>query len=88
MAAAPGAPPLASAWHRPSRVARHVEVVMLVLRRRVGESVVVGGDVVVTVLEVRGEVVRLGIDAPRDVVVHRSEVVEAIAAVERDVDAG
>jgi len=53
---------------------------MLVLSRKVGESVVIGGDVIVTVLEVRGEVIRLGIDAPREVVVHRSEVVEAIAA--------
>ena len=59
---------------------------MLVLSRKVGESIVIGGEVVVTVLEVRGEVIRLGIDAPRDVVVHRSEVVEAIAVAERDSD--
>ena len=47
---------------------------MLVLSRRAGESVMVGNDVVVTVLEVRGDVVRLGIKAPRSVQVHREEV--------------
>jgi carbon storage regulator len=46
----------------------------LVLSRRAGESVVIGDDVVVTVLEVRGDVVRLGIRAPRSVQVHREEV--------------
>ena len=40
---------------------------MLVLSRRVGESIVIGDDVTVTVLEVRGDVVRVGIDAPRSV---------------------
>jgi carbon storage regulator len=53
---------------------------VLVLSRRVGESVVIGGDVVVTVLEVRGDVIRIGVDAPREVPVHRSEVFEAIEA--------
>lgn len=47
---------------------------MLVLSRRVGESITIGDDVVVTVLEVRGDVVRVGIDAPRSVRVHRQEV--------------
>ncbi len=47
---------------------------MLVLSRRANESIVIGGDVVVTVLEVRGDQVRLGIDAPRSVTVHREEV--------------
>ena len=47
---------------------------MLVLSRRAGESVVIGHDVVITVLEVRGDVVRIGIDAPRSVQVHREEV--------------
>ncbi|MBO9570509.1 MAG: carbon storage regulator CsrA, partial [Cellulomonas iranensis] len=51
---------------------------MLVLTRRVGESVVIGDDVVVTVLEVRADGVRLGIDAPRHVRVHRSEVLDAV----------
>jgi carbon storage regulator len=47
---------------------------MLVLSRRPGESVIIGNDVVVTVLEVRGDVVRLGIRAPRVIQVHREEV--------------
>lgn len=64
---------------------------MLVLTRRVGESVVIGDDVVVTVLEVRSDGVRLGIDAPRHIRVHRSEVLEAVReanarAVEADDD--
>lgn len=55
---------------------------MLVLSRRVGESIVIGdGDeqVTVTVLEVRGDVVRVGIDAPRSVRVHRAELLEQLA---------
>ncbi|HET9188892.1 MAG TPA: carbon storage regulator CsrA [Acidothermaceae bacterium] len=47
---------------------------MLVLSRRVGESIMIGPDVVVTVLEVRPDLVRIGIKAPRDVEVHREEV--------------
>jgi carbon storage regulator len=47
---------------------------MLVLSRRVGESVTIGDDVVVTVLEARGDVIRIGIDAPRSVAVHRTEL--------------
>ena len=47
---------------------------MLVLTRRPGESIVIGGNIVVTVLEVRSDQVRIGIDAPRSVQVHREEV--------------
>jgi carbon storage regulator len=47
---------------------------VLVLSRRVGESIMIGQDVTVTVLEVRSDLVRLGIKAPRDVDVHREEV--------------
>jgi carbon storage regulator len=47
---------------------------VLVLSRRVGESIMIGSDVVVTVLEVRPDLVRIGIKAPRDVEVHREEV--------------
>lgn len=43
-----------------------------------GESIVVGDDVTVTVLEVRGDVVRIGIDAPRSVAVHRAELLEEL----------
>lgn len=52
---------------------------MLVLSRRAGESVVIGDGVTVTVLEVRGDVVRIGIDAPRSVPVHRGEVAQQLA---------
>jgi carbon storage regulator len=51
---------------------------VLVLTRRSNQSIMIGTDIVVTVLEVRGEQVRLGIKAPRDVEVHREEVFEAL----------
>lgn len=51
---------------------------MLVLSRRVGESVVIGDDITVTVLEVRGDVVRIGIDAPRSVAVNRAELLAEV----------
>ena len=47
---------------------------MLVLTRRANQSIVIGADVTVTVLEIRGDQVRLGISAPRSVSVHREEV--------------
>jgi carbon storage regulator len=53
---------------------------VLVLSRRTGESVMIGHEVVVTVLEVRGDVVRVGIKAPRDVDVHREEVYAELQA--------
>ena len=56
---------------------------MLVLSRRVGESVMIGDDVVLTVVEVRGDIVRLGIDAPLDVKVHREEVYREVEAANR-----
>lgn len=52
---------------------------MLVLSRRQGESVVIGDDVVVTVLEIRGDVVRIGVDAPRHVQVRREELLAQVA---------
>ncbi len=51
---------------------------MLVLSRRPNESIVINDKIVVTVIEIRGDKVRLGIEAPRDVPIHRSEVFEAI----------
>jgi carbon storage regulator len=57
---------------------------MLVLTRRAGESVMIGDDVVITVLEARGDVIRLGIQAPRDVQVHREEVWKELQAVNRE----
>lgn len=57
---------------------------MLVLSRRPGESVVVGDDITITVLEVRGDVIRIGIDAPRSVAVHRAELLEQLESVNRE----
>ncbi len=57
---------------------------MLVLTRRSGESVMVGDDVVITVLETRGDVVRLGILAPRSVQVHREEVYRELQRANRE----
>ena len=51
---------------------------MLVLTRRVNESIVINDDVSVLVVEVRGDRVRLGIEAPKDVTVHRKEIYDAI----------
>lgn len=51
---------------------------MLVLSRQRDESIIIGDNVVVTVVDVRGDKVRLGIDAPVEIPVHRREVYEAI----------
>ena len=51
---------------------------MLVLTRRVGESIRIGDDIEVTILEDRGHQIRVGIEAPKEVPVHRSEVLERI----------
>lgn len=60
---------------------------MLILTRRVGESVVIGEDVTVTVLGVKGNQVRIGINAPKTVAVHREEIFERIKS-GRSGDAG
>ncbi|MFI5493137.1 carbon storage regulator CsrA [Actinoplanes sp. NPDC051859] len=57
---------------------------MLVLTRKAGESVMIGDDVVVTVLEARGDVIRIGIQAPRDVQVHREEVYQELRNANRE----
>ena len=57
---------------------------MLVLSRRAGESVVLGDDITITVLEVRGDVVRVGIDAPRSLKVHRAELLAQLEASNRE----
>lgn len=51
---------------------------MLILTRRVGESLMIGDEVNVTVLGIRGNQVRIGVDAPKDVAVHREEIYERI----------
>ncbi len=53
---------------------------MLILARKVGQKIVIGDDVELTVVEVRGDQVRLGITAPRSIAVHRKELLEQIAA--------
>ena len=51
---------------------------MLVLSRHRDESIIIGDDIVVTIVDIRGDKVRLGINAPQDIPVHRQEVYEAI----------
>jgi carbon storage regulator len=51
---------------------------MLILTRRVGETVMIGNEVTVTVLGVKGNQVRIGVNAPKDVAVHREEIYERI----------
>ncbi len=51
---------------------------MLVLSRKKNESIIINDNITLTVVEIRGDKVRLGIDAPKEVTVHRREVYEAI----------
>ncbi|MFM8735949.1 MAG: carbon storage regulator CsrA [Pirellulales bacterium] len=60
---------------------------MLVLSRKKDESIVINNDITIVVVEIRGDKVRLGVEAPKEVPVHRREVFEAIARGE-PVDAG
>lgn len=59
---------------------------MLILTRRVGETLMVGDEVSVTVLGVKGNQVRLGVNAPKDVAVHREEIYERIKNEQNPVD--
>ncbi len=52
---------------------------MLVLARKVGQQIIIGEEIEVTVLEVRGEQVRLGINAPRSISIHRKELLTQVA---------
>ena len=54
-------------------------VIMLILTRRVGEALMVGDDTKIVVLGVKGSQIRLGINAPKDVKVHREEIYEKIS---------
>jgi carbon storage regulator len=51
---------------------------MLILTRRVGETLMIGNDVAITVLGVKGNQVRIGVKAPKDIAVHREEIFEKI----------
>jgi carbon storage regulator len=57
---------------------------MLILTRRVGETLMIGDNVTVTVLRVKGNQVRLGVNAPKDVSVHREEIFERIQQEDTD----
>lgn len=55
---------------------------MLVLSRKINETIIINDNIVITVVDIRGDKVRLGIDAPKDVPVHRKEVHDAIQRAE------
>jgi carbon storage regulator len=57
---------------------------MLILTRRIGETLMVGDEVTVTVLGVKGNQVRLGVNAPKDVAVHREEIYQRIQSEKSD----
>jgi len=59
---------------------------MLVLSRKKNESIIINDDITIVVVEIRGDKVRLGIEAPKEVPVHRHEVYEAIRRSEQQVD--
>ena len=53
---------------------------MLVLSRKKGQSIIIGDNIEITVVEIQGDTVRIGINAPREVAIHRQEVFDQIAA--------
>lgn len=61
---------------------------MLILTRRVGETVMIGNDITVTVLGVKGNQVRVGVNAPKEVAVHREEIYERIKREEQATGSG
>ena len=61
---------------------------MLVLSRKLDEEIVIGDNIVLKVIEIRGDKVRIGIEAARDIVVHRSEVYDAIKKAQLEGTAG
>ena len=61
---------------------------MLILTRRAGETVMIGSDITITVLGVKGNQVRIGINAPKDVAVHREEIFERIQSEQASAGSG
>jgi carbon storage regulator len=61
---------------------------MLVLTRKVGERVLIGDDIVVTILDVRGDGIRVGIEAPRGIRIQRDEVVRAVSEANQEAREG
>jgi carbon storage regulator len=57
---------------------------MLVLTRKRGERILIGDDIVITIIDTKGDNVRIGIDAPSGVRIHRAEIVEAVTQANRD----
>lgn len=57
---------------------------MLVLTRKQGEKILIGDDIVITVLDVRGDSIRLGVDAPRGITIQRAEILNAVSEVNRE----
>jgi carbon storage regulator len=70
--------------HSRRKIDRGIE--MLVLSRKKDEKIVIGDNITLMVIEIRGDKVRLGIDAPRDVSVHREEIYDAIKREATDVE--
>ena len=57
---------------------------MLVLTRKQGEKILIGDDIVITVLDVRGDSIRLGVDAPRGISIQRAEILKAVGDANRE----
>ncbi len=80
----------ASGWQRTTAGRRGLEIhgggVVLVLSRKRDQSIVINDDITIVVVEIRGDKVRLGVEAPREIPVHRNEVYEAIKRSEGQID--